>query len=107
MTLEPTFLDFINGIDDELIAFGGGPIILVIFFLANRNYFSFGGGVALGLIIYVASLGTGAVYSGQRDGAFVAGFWAPIFYCILAAIWLRYNYQTPKEEKSDIDHLIH
>ena len=107
MALEPTFLDYIYGVQDSFIGFGGGIIVLIIFFIVNRRYLSFGGGLGLGILIYFASLATGAAYSGQRDGAFVAGFWAPIFYCILAGIWLHYNYQPPKEEKSDIDHLIH
>ena len=102
--------DILREIDSKVIGFGGGWVVLLLFILINRKYISLGAFVFLGLAIYVISLGTGILVDGMvkdSTGAFIAGFWAPVFYCTLATIWLRYHYEPPKEEKSDIDHLIH
>lgn len=107
MASNPAIYDFINGIHESFIGFGGGIIILVMFWGGNRNYLSLRAMVLWGILLYGASIGTGMAYSGQRDGAFVAGVVAPIIYCTFATILIRYNhYKSNKKDKSNYDHLI-
>lgn len=102
----PSFLD---KIDAFVLGFGGCFLIVLFFIAINKRKLGTGLAILISIMLYFCAIGTGIGLTGtfsDRGGAFIAGFWAPTVYGLILTILIAVFYKPPKEEISNIDHLI-